>query len=525
MGSIRSLILTLLTEQNHKLDQLQRDYQTSTSRSNRLLAGGIGIQFLLLVLVFVFFYRDATNRFRSAREMQRAHARLDAILSTMSDGVYQVDRRDKLLYLNPAGEQLLGYSLREIEGVGMHNLIHAHSPGGEYRPADQCPLSEVMRSGVSYFLPPDRDDWFRRKDGSFITVEYAGVPVRAGEEIIGVVISFRDVTERRRHEEQLRVMTELQQAILSSANVAIISCRADGVITTFNPAAERMLQYRADEVIGKMTPSTIHDPEEIRRRAEELSNEMGIPVAQGVEAFTTQSGTFGLADRAEWTYIRKDGSRFPVDLSTTALRDAEGKVNGYIGIAEDITERKASEAAIRESQILLQQALEREKDEARLDFLTQIANRRAFYEAAATEVIRARRYHRPLTLVYIDLDNFKVVNDTFGHKTGDGLLVEVAATLRINIRGSDPVARLGGDEFVILLAETGSGRWNAGNRKATRAFAQRNATRKLAGDVQHWADQLPEFPGVGGRDDEPGRCDDVFREAKGKNSIAARVLA
>ena len=148
MGSIRSLILTLLTEQNHKLDQLQRDYQTSTSRSNRLLAGGIGIQFLLLVLVFVFFYRDATNRFRSAREMQRAHARLDAILSTMSDGVYQVDRSGKLLYLSPAGEQLLGYSLREIEGVGMHNLIHAHSPGGEYRPADQCPLSEVMRSGV-----------------------------------------------------------------------------------------------------------------------------------------------------------------------------------------------------------------------------------------------------------------------------------------------------------------------------------------------------------------------------------------
>jgi diguanylate cyclase (GGDEF)-like protein/PAS domain S-box-containing protein len=454
MKAIRSLISELLAEQNKSLDELRQNYETSLTKNNHLLVSGIGVQFVLLVLVFFFFYRDAANRLRSSREMQKAHARLDAILSTMGDGVYQVDLSGKLLYLNPAGERMLGYSRREIEGLGMHDLIHAHTPSGEYRSASNCPLSEVMRSGAAYATPPGQDDWFKKKDGSFITVELAGTPLKMGDEIVGVVVSFRDISERRHHEEQLRAMTELQQAILRSATVAIISCHADGVISTFNPAAERMLQYKAEEVVEKVTPELIHDPEEVARRASDLSQELGIPVKPGMETFTVKAGKFNQSDHAEWTYIRKDGSRFPVSLTITALRDAEGRANGFIGLAEDITDRRMAEAAIRESQALLSEALAREKDDARLDFLTRIANRRAFYEIAFTESARARRYGRSLTLIYLDLDNFKQVNDTYGHEVGDELLIEVAATIRSNVRTTDTVARLGGDEFALLLPET-----------------------------------------------------------------------
>ncbi|HEX4489462.1 MAG TPA: PAS domain S-box protein, partial [Terriglobales bacterium] len=390
--AIRSLISELLAEQNKNLDELRQNYETSLTKNNRLLVTGIGVQFVLLVLVFFFFYRDAANRLRSSREMQKAHARLDAILSTMGDGVYQVDLGGKLLYLNPAGEKMLGYSRRGIEGLGMHDLIHASTPSGEHRPASDCPLSEVMRSGVAYCTPPDQDDWFKRKDGTFIIVELAGTPLKVGDEVVGVVVSFRDITQRRHHEEQLREITELQQTILRSANVGIISCRADGIITTFNPAAERMLQYKAEEMVGKKTPAIIHDPLEIARRAEQLSEELGVPVKPGPETFTTKAGRFNLPDHGEWTYIRKDGARVPVSLTITALRDADGEVSGFIGIAEDITDRKFAEEAVRQSQELLRQALEREKDDARLDFLTRIANRRAFYEIASTEAARARRY-------------------------------------------------------------------------------------------------------------------------------------
>lgn len=102
----------------------------------------------------------------------------------------------------------------------------------------------------------------------------------------------------------------------------------------------------------------------------------------------------------------------------------------------------------------LKRSLDREKSIARTDSLTRIPNRRAFYENAAVEIKRARRYKHSLTIVSMDVDNFKVVNDRFGHQAGDHLLITVAETIKKDIRASDMVARLGGDEFAILLPET-----------------------------------------------------------------------
>jgi diguanylate cyclase (GGDEF)-like protein len=103
----------------------------------------------------------------------------------------------------------------------------------------------------------------------------------------------------------------------------------------------------------------------------------------------------------------------------------------------------------------LQNTLKQEKEFSRIDFLTGVQNRRYFIELVNMEINRARRYEHPLTLVCLDLDNFKTVNDCFGHSTGDILLRLVATTIRENIRVTDTVARLGGDEFAILLPETG----------------------------------------------------------------------
>lgn len=103
----------------------------------------------------------------------------------------------------------------------------------------------------------------------------------------------------------------------------------------------------------------------------------------------------------------------------------------------------------------LKKAMEKEKESSRIDFLTRVGNSRYFIELANMEINRAHRYEHPLTVVYIDLDNFKAINDRFGHSTGDNLLRLVANTIKNNIRLTDTVARLGGDEFAILLPETG----------------------------------------------------------------------
>jgi diguanylate cyclase (GGDEF)-like protein len=103
----------------------------------------------------------------------------------------------------------------------------------------------------------------------------------------------------------------------------------------------------------------------------------------------------------------------------------------------------------------LKNALEKEKELSRIDFLTRVGNGRYFIELANMEINRARRYEHPLTVAYIDLDNFKTINDRFGHSTGDNLLRLVADTIKNNIRLTDTVVRMGGDEFAILLPETG----------------------------------------------------------------------
>jgi diguanylate cyclase (GGDEF)-like protein len=142
-----------------------------------------------------------------------------------------------------------------------------------------------------------------------------------------------------------------------------------------------------------------------------------------------------------------------VECTGTPLR-TDGEITGAVFSFHNITARKKAESALRESEAKLRSALEREKNVSRIDFLTRILNRRGFYEIAATEAQRARRYRRPLSLVYVDLDNFKAVNDSMGHESGDEVLVHVAATIQTAVRGTDFVARLGGDEFSILLPET-----------------------------------------------------------------------
>ncbi len=129
-------------------------------------------------------------------------------------------------------------------------------------------------------------------------------------------------------------------------------------------------------------------------------------------------------------------------------------VFGYWGTVSNLRSRERAEKALSESESRLKNLLAKEHDLARIDPLTTVPNRRAFYEALDKERVRSVRYHRPLTIGYIDLDNFKKVNDSLGHAVGDELLVEVAAGLTSNLRTSDYVGRLGGDEFAVLLPET-----------------------------------------------------------------------
>lgn len=252
----------------------------------------------------------------------------------------------------------------------------------------------------------------------------------------GIALTARDITTKKQTELALKEAERLQSAIVDSASYSIIATDVRGTIISMNKAAQRMLWYDKDELVGKATPLIIHDKDEVVIRAKELSNQLGRTIQPGFEVFTAQIGD-DLPEEREWTYIRKDGSRFSVKLSVTELRDHTSSVVGYLGVAFDITEQKRTEEYIRHI--------------ALHDVLTGLPNRALFDDRVKVALETAKREKQKLAIALLDLDHFKHINDSLGHHIGDKLLEEVSARLTANLRPSDTVARMGGDEFAFVL--------------------------------------------------------------------------
>jgi diguanylate cyclase (GGDEF)-like protein len=182
----------------------------------------------------------------------------------------------------------------------------------------------------------------------------------------------------------------------------------------------------------------LHDPEELRQRATDLSTQFNTEVYPDHHVFRLAPEK-GLIDEREWTYIRKDGSRVPVQLVVTALRDSNESITGFVGISYDLTERKRAEEYIYHV--------------AHHDHLTGLPTRTLLRDRLEVALERARRTQDKLAVMMVDLDNFKRVNDSLGHQAGDTVLCEISKRLRACVRKSDTVGRMGGDEFVVLLPD------------------------------------------------------------------------
>ncbi len=206
-----------------------------------------------------------------------------------------------------------------------------------------------------------------------------------------------------------------------------------GTIMLANLQAETMFQYRPDELKNRSVQFLLPET----KRAIHAGH---------IEGYFANPRMRPMGSGMELNGQRKDASEFPVDIM---LRPIEIDRTLYaLCVVRDITERKQNEAA-------LKKAVEREMELARTDYLTGAANARHFYELVQGEIDRSSRYKRPFTIAYLDIDNFKTVNDLFGHSAGDKVLCTVVQCANSLLRKTDFVARLGGDEFVFLLTETG----------------------------------------------------------------------
>ncbi len=160
-----------------------------------------------------------------------------------------------------------------------------------------------------------------------------------------ILSSLNDIDQRKKLEEQNARLAEFQNIILDGTDYSIISTSENGIINSFNKGAEKMLGYKAEEMLG-ITPEIIHDKTEIQERAKVLTEELNIKVMPGVDVFLIKSRLGNISDVNEWTYIRKNGTKIPVELSVTTLRSSANEIVGYLGIAKDISESKRAKEAI-----------------------------------------------------------------------------------------------------------------------------------------------------------------------------------
>ncbi len=246
------------------------------------------------------------------------------ILESTSEAFIAVDREQRILYANSLTRTLLNLESEPAPGSRLQDVVT------ELLRISGSALTNTIHHNLSYQFDlyyPASDKW----------LEASIHPT-----LQGASISLRDISERKHNAEILSHTLSIKNAILNSANFTIIATDIKGTIMSFNKAAERMLGYSAEEMIGKHTPTILHDPKEVALRAQTLSEEFGIRLEPSFEVFVAQARR-GIPDEHEWNYIHKNGNRFPVLLSVTEMTDDHSECIGFLAIGVDITERKRIE--------------------------------------------------------------------------------------------------------------------------------------------------------------------------------------
>src|SRR6202044_2074243 len=280
----------------------------------------------------------------------KAGALQSAIFNSANFSSIATDAKGVIQIFNVGAERMLGYTAAEVMNKitpadisdPQELIVRAGALSVELS-TPIAPGFEALVFKASRGIEDIYELTYFRKDGSRFPAVVSVTALRdAQDAIIGYLLIGTDNTARKQAEEALLKAGALQSAIFNSANFSSIATDAKGVIQIFNVGAERMLGYAAADVMNKITPADISDPQEVIARAEALSAELGTPIAPGFEALVFKASR-GIEDIYELTYIRKDGSRFPAVVSVTALRDAQEAIIGYLLIGTDNTARKQAE--------------------------------------------------------------------------------------------------------------------------------------------------------------------------------------
>ncbi len=364
--------------------------------------------------------RIAIERRRSEDALRQSEGRFRGLFDNVVEGVYQVTLDGYLLSANPALIAMLGYaSLEELRRIG--------STDGLYAKAETrgMLIAKLKRDGKLV----EEEYQLKRRDGSVITVtENARLNRDDRGQPIGFEGTLTDITERKRAEQQFYEEKERAEVTLQSIADAVITTDRSGTVDYVNPVAEKMTGWPADEACGKNVTEIVKF---VKDGGREIIED---PVSQALAS----GDPIQLSDNT--ALVSRRGLEIPIQATVAPIRDRTGQTAGAVIVFSDVSRER------RMKRLLSYQAAH--------DALTGLINRREF-ESRLTNAIESARANRQVrhAMIYVDLDQFKVVNDTCGHPAGDQLLRQVTGLLQTRVRANDVLARLGGDEFGVLLEQ------------------------------------------------------------------------
>ncbi len=394
------------------ITHLHRSYalQNWWAEAKTLLAAILPALAAIIAISIAFYRRQvqiATQRAEAERALRRESEKNLALLHNASDGIHILDPDGNVIEASDSFCAMLGYSRDEMIGMNVSEWDAGFSG------------SEIPFIVSQQFEKAERSQFetrHRRKDGSTFDVEVSGHPlVLDGKPVL--FNSSRDITERKESLEALNIA-----ATAFESQEGILVTDANSNILRVNSAFSEISGFSAEEVIGK-TPHILSS---------------GRHEANFYVAMWDSLNTAGMWRGEIWNR-RKNGEVYPEHLTITAVKNLNGKVTNYVASLADITQRKAAEQEI--------------KNLAFFDPLTKLPNRRLLMDRLQHALASSARSRKAGAILFIDLDNFKTLNDTLGHDVGDQLLKSVAQRLESCVREGDTVARLGGDEFVVMLED------------------------------------------------------------------------
>ncbi|MBE2216143.1 MAG: PAS domain S-box protein [Opitutaceae bacterium] len=303
---------------------------------------------------------DVTDRMEAAEALRRSEESFRFLADAMPQITWTARPDGTPDYFNQRWFDYTGLTFARTRDEGWRHVVHhedLHALNDRW--AIACDTGHAFEAEARFIRASDRSPrWhllraFPQRDYNERIIRWVGTSTDIHDQKEARALLEKLVEKRTRElsvaQEALTSVNRLQQAILDGTHLGIISTDPQGRIVAFNAGAERMLGYRREDLEGHYTPLIIFEPGEVERRAGELGRLLGRPIEPGFDVLVARARV-GDIDEREWTCVRRDGSQLPAQISITALHTSEGTISGYLAIVVDITDRKRTEAAIRESE-------------------------------------------------------------------------------------------------------------------------------------------------------------------------------